>query len=108
MTEDRVAALTEEIGWLKDCCLHLEVVPTPTLVIGEDHIDHQDYADTDGIWLFKGKMPDAEVEQFFVLMEQGDTTGHGCQCSSTLTKFDTLADALEIGLTKDERERLKL
>lgn len=45
----------------------------------------------------------------FAVFEDGeDYTGHGCQCNSILSVFDTYSDALVLGLTKFQAENLKL
>jgi hypothetical protein len=44
--------------------------------------------------------------RFAVLSDGEDYTGHGCQCSSSLTVWDNLRDALWLGLTDEERNQL--
>lgn len=41
---------------------------------------------------------------YIVAAESSDYTGHGCQCSGRASRFDTLANALRLGLSPDEAE----
>lgn len=41
---------------------------------------------------------------YIVALESSDYTGHGCQCSGSATRFDTLGNALRLGLSADEAE----
>jgi len=43
-----------------------------------------------------------------VFEDSEDYTGHGCQCHSILNIFDTLEEALVLGLTEEEAQQLNL
>jgi hypothetical protein len=45
-------------------------------------------------------------KRFAVLSDSEDYTGHGCQCCSSLTIWDTLEEALRLGLSEDEKNKL--
>jgi hypothetical protein len=44
----------------------------------------------------------------YVFTEWQDTSGHGCQCRSNVKRFDTLGEAITLGLDADERVKLCL
>lgn len=44
----------------------------------------------------------ADKTGFVVACESSDYTGHGCQCDGRAERFDTLNDALRLGLSPDE------
>lgn len=41
---------------------------------------------------------------YIVAIESSDYTGRGCQCSGSADRFDSLNDALRLGLSPDEAE----
>lgn len=63
--------------------------------------NHQEYADTDSIALFKLKNG-----KYVKATEWGDSSGHGCQCGGTVEVFEDMESLLKFGLGDDEREAL--
>jgi hypothetical protein len=46
--------------------------------------------------------------RYVVAREDSDTTGHGCRCSGGAEAFATLGEAVSLGLTQEDRERLRV
>jgi hypothetical protein len=47
-----------------------------------------------------------EDKRFGVIVDSSDYTGHGCQCGSSCEFYDTLEDAIRLGLDPEGREKL--
>ena len=43
-----------------------------------------------------------DTQSIIVACESSDYTGHGCQCAGRAERFDSLDDALRLGLSDDE------
>jgi hypothetical protein len=46
----------------------------------------------------------ARGKGYIVAVESSDYTGHGCQCSGSAERFDSLSNALRLGLSPEEAE----
>lgn len=46
----------------------------------------------------------ADGNGFIVALESSDYTGHGCQCSGSATRYDSLDNALRLGLSDSDAE----
>lgn len=57
------------------------------------------YCDSDSFAIVK-----LNTGKFLAMEEWSDTTGHGCQCDGAAKIFDTLQDAIDLGIGEDHRE----
>lgn len=96
--------LQARIEWLAECCLeHPQDVPKIARVVGwhDNRGDHD--ATDDGTEYALWETPDGK----FAVLEAGeDYTGHGCQCGSSVQVFDTIDDAMKLGLGEAGRVHL--
>jgi hypothetical protein len=97
-----------QIEMCSRCCLHpndlvRENMVKKVLAWWDSAGEYADGTERSGYVLFE-----TDDGKFAVFEDGEDYTGHGCQCDSTLTVFDTYADALVLGLTEAQAECLKL
>ncbi len=74
----------------------------------ETVLARQEIADWDNCAYAVGKLKDG---RYIAIEEWEDSSGHGCQCGGTSAVYDTLEEALRLGLgqsvREDAEERLK-
>ena len=99
--------LVERMNLAVKCCIEADEVPLPVdLIVGDVRCEgvwgrlRAGYEDNGSFAIFTDS-----TRGFWAFEECSDSTGHGCQCSGTLARFDTLADALRLGLGRDNRQR---
>lgn len=72
------------------------------------HYEDGDYSESYGIALFWLGKNENRDDNFCIVRQWEDTTGHGCQCGGNLEFLDGIVNLFTIGLNKRESMELRL
>ena len=109
--QDVLPRFFDRLEFLRSCCLnHPQEFSSPVVEVIAWEEGCECWPQSCGSYCdgWERALVRLESGRYGVLTAWEDATGHGCRCDSALIEFDTLDDATTLGLTEEERAKLKL